>query len=273
MNYRIVTPYIILLGFFGFLAFAYVNYSQDKANKDLENISTNNVSLVEDTVKRVIKDHPELLIESLEGYQVKKMREAMEEASNKVKANLDKVYGSPDDPRVGSPNAKIKIVELLDYNCGYCKRMAATKAKIIEENPDIEYIFKEFPILGEESILAAKAALAVYDINKDKYKDFHLALLNSNVRKDVDSLASIAGKVGVDVKAFKQALQNAKYSQIIQANHTLARELGLRGTPLYIFNGELLSSGVTYDTLTEKIKEARNSLTSTETEQAEVTTN
>ncbi len=259
MNYRIIATYIFLFGFFAFLGFAYFNYSKTTSKeviKELSKEKKENKEEIEETVKKVIKENPELIIQSLESYQMKRMQEALVESGKKIQLHMAELENTLTDPRAGAKDSKIKIVEFFDYNCGYCKHMATTKAKIIEENPDIEYVFKELPILGEASVLAAKYALAVNSIDKDKYLAFHLALLNDNRQKTDDVLISLAGKVGVDVLKLKKAINDTKLNEIMQANQALARTVGLGGTPTYIVAGELIP-GANYETITVNLQQAR----------------
>lgn len=254
MNYRTITTYIFLVGFFVFLGFAYFNYSKT-SNGNIANVNVS-TEKVEEVVKKVISDNPELIIKSLENYQMQKMQEAMAESEKKVKENLSQIEDSSNDPRVGAKEAKVKVVEFFDYNCGYCKRMANIKSKILEENPDIQYVFKEFPILGEPSVLAAKYALAVNIVDSSKYLPFHLALLNDNGVKNEETLLNIAGKVGVNIESLKKALSDNKINETIQANQSLARAINIGGTPTFIVAGELVR-GADYQLLSNTIKQAK----------------
>ncbi|KIE04445.1 hypothetical protein NF27_HS00320 [Candidatus Jidaibacter acanthamoeba] len=257
MNYRILSTYVFLLGFFAFLGFAYFNYSKSPS---VEKLNTEkfreNESALEETIIKVIKDNPEAIIKSLENYQMKKMQEAIAESGKKIKTHLAELENNSDDPRVGMKNAKVKVIEFFDYNCGYCKHTSNIKSKIIEQNPDIEYVFKELPILGESSVLAARYALAVNIVDKSKYLAFHLAVLNDKGKKDEEALLSLAGKVGVNIPNLKKALTDNKINEIIQANQNLARTVGIGGTPTFIIAGELMNE-LGYESLVAKINEAK----------------
>lgn len=264
MNYRIIITYVALLGIFGFLAFAYVNYHQSQTpvnspllSKPVSTPSYLTKEQAEDLIKTIIKDNPEIIIRSIQDFQSIKRKEAIEQAKKRVLQHLTSIENNVDDPRIGDPNAKVKIVEFFDYDCGYCKQMAAIKAKIVEENPDIQYVFKEYPILGESSVLKAKAALAVYSIDKEKYMQFHLALLSSTEIKNEEHIIEVAGTLGIDIEKLRASFHNTKWNDIINANMNLAREIGIMGTPGYVIGGELYPGALSYEEIKVKINAAR----------------
>ncbi|ETO01616.1 putative Zn-dependent protease, partial [Reticulomyxa filosa] len=259
---KIIASYIFMLGFLGFLAFAYINYTQETAEKVaserfvIKNGKVSNKQGIVDLVKSTIKENPELIIQAVQECQIKKMQDAMEQAKKNVKEKIAVIENNSNDPKVGPDTAKVKVIEFFDYNCGYCKHMANVKSKIIEQNPDIQYIFKELPIMGEASTIASKAALAVYNIDKSKYLPFHIALLKSNNRTE-ESLINTAGTLGIDLIKLKEELKNPKLNEVINATQNLAGELGIRGTPGYIINGELIPGVISFEQFVAKINQAK----------------
>ncbi|RZI47421.1 DsbA family protein [Rickettsiales endosymbiont of Peranema trichophorum] len=257
MNYRIIGTYFITLSFFGFLIFAYFNYSknQDRKYAEIQKMSTSTLSKadVEELVKEAIKANPKLIMDSVEQYQLQQIKDAEAALQQKVVSKLADIQGNPNDPKVGPSTATIKIVDFFDYNCGFCKRMALTKSKILESNTDIQYIFKELPIFGESSILAAKAGLAINEMDATKYLPFHVALLNFNGPKTEENITRIVGQIGVDPVKFAQLLKDEKWNGIITDNQKLAKELGINGTPTLIVGNEVVRGMLQYQELQNKI--------------------
>lgn len=212
---------------------------------------------IEMIVKDVIKKSPELIIDSIRELNTRKAKEEYDRVASLVKAKTKELEEDMDDPRAGNANSKIKIVEFFDYNCGYCKRMVEIKKKIIDENSDVEIVFKELPILGEASHTATKAALAVNLMDKAKYFQFHNELLNLNGPKTNEAIESLVTKVGLDVVKFREALKDPKIEQIIAKNLRLAEEIGVNGTPAYVFAGEFLPGAVPYDEFKNRIDRTR----------------
>lgn len=202
---------------------------------------------VVEIVREYVKQNPAEIIKSVEEMQLKKMKEEMELASNLIKTKPKELEEDQDDPRAGSNSPKIKIVEFFDYNCGYCKRMLDVKKRILQENKEAQIIFKELPIMGDNSMLMARAALAVNLVDKSKYFAFHSELLNQAGQKDQKAIEEIVKKLGVDLNKFRTALNDPKVSAVIEKNIKLAQEVKLQGTPAYIVNGKLLPGAFSYE--------------------------
>jgi protein-disulfide isomerase len=209
---------------------------------------------VEEIVKNYIMNNPEIIINSVENYQNIKAKEQVDQVKSLIRARYNDFIANGDDPKAGSENAKVKLIEFFDYNCSFCKRMLVAKTKLIENNKNVEIIFKELPILGESSVVAAKAALAVNIIDKSKYFAFHSALMQYNGQKNEDAIIELANKVGVNSAALKEKMNDPKVVEILHNNHKLAKEIGLQGTPAYIIGDDLYPGALTYDDLVKKIE-------------------
>ena len=125
------------------------------------------------------------------------------------------------------------IYEYSDYNCGYCKRLFKTLQTLINEDDDIQIVIKEFPILAESSVLAAKAALAAEEQNK--FFEYHLALMNSVGRITEDSLKSIATMVGLNMEKYTAAISSNKFDRILRRNIDSGNYKGVDSHILRVF--------------------------------------
>ncbi len=251
--YLVVVLVLVILG----LGFYSTNKSQDSLNfMDNHNklkLASADKNEIEAVVKEVLRKNPELIIESIRDMNTRKAKEEMERVSSLVKAKVQELENDKQDPRVGDINAPIKLIEFFDYNCGYCKRMVEVKKRIVEENPDVQIIFKELPILGENSHQASKSALAVNLMDKEKYFQYQSELLNVNGPKTKEIIESIIKKIGLDVKTFNQLMDDTKINDMIAKNMRLAEEINVNGTPAYILGGEFLPGALPYEELKVKI--------------------
>jgi len=137
----------------------------------------------------------------------------------------------PGDPIAGNPNGKVSVVEFFDYQCSHCMSMAAVITAIIQANPDVRIVFKDFPIRGPMSDYAARAALAA---NKQgKYYPFSHALLTTDQFLTEDTILSIAQKTGVNVELLKKDINTPSISQQISNTYVLARALDINATPAF----------------------------------------
>ena len=115
---------------------------------------------VESIIEEYLVDNPEILIRAMNAYRAKQKRADMERQA-RILAHMDKeLRHNPNSPVAGNPQGDITIVEFFDYRCGYCRRMFEPVMELVESDGEIRFVLKEFPILGPESVFAARAALA-----------------------------------------------------------------------------------------------------------------
>lgn len=165
------------------------------------------------------------------------------------------LYHSPDDLVLGNPMGKVTVVEFFDYNCGYCRKALPEVAKLIQSDNDVRVVIKEFPVLGQGSLFAAKAALA--SAQQGKYAAFHSALNAARVTKNETSVLQVAEGVGIDVNKLKADMENPTIHNVIQANLTLAKFLSIDGTPAFVFDDVVVNGFASFDTLSEHIAAIR----------------
>lgn len=230
---------------------AYLGYAVNglKGNNPGSSISTD----LDSSFKRFIMDNPELIIESVNQYQQRKSVEQAEQLSKNIPAKSKELYENANDPVLGNPQGSITVVEFFDYSCGFCKRALPTIQKVIDSNPDVRVVLKEYPILGPNSMTAAVASLAVNRIASDKYLAFHQKLMEGGT-KNKSKLLEIASELGINKDALTQEMANPEIERVINETRQLAQELGIRGTPAFIIGTELIPGAVDYNTLQDKIK-------------------
>jgi protein-disulfide isomerase len=168
-----------------------------------------------------------------------------------VVERANELYHSQEDLVLGNPAGKVAIVEFFDYNCGYCKRALPEMAKLIESDDDVRVIIKEFPILGEGSLFAAKAALA--SAKQGKYKVLFDALNASMANKNETSVLQVAADVGIDVDKLKKDMQGPAVSRVLSTNRAIARSHSIDGTPSFIIGDSVLQGFTSYKTLSKQI--------------------
>jgi protein-disulfide isomerase len=216
---------------------------------------------VEAIVKQVIKDNPELVMKVLSDYQEKEELAHISKAAQNLTRMQDKIARDPRAPAIGNPKGDVTVVEFFDYHCGYCKRFYPEIAKLLHDDKNVRVVFKEFPILSPDSDLAARAALAVYNINKAKYFDYHILLMQTNSEFTEAMLTDKAKEVGIDAEAFRKAFHDPEISKDIDRNKVLANNLAITGTPSIIVGTEFMPGAISYEILSQKVQEARDNQT------------
>ena len=192
---------------------------------------------LERAIEQYLRTHPEVIEQSLQALEVK--REAEEKARQKAaigKRQQDLLH-DPSSPVSGNPDGEITLVEFFDYRCGFCRRAAPAVTQLQKEDSRVRVVYKDFPILGEPSELAAKAALA--SRAQGKHQQFHEALLASKNEMTKEEVLRVAAGVGLDAPRLERDMNNPEWQAIIDRNRALAKELGINGTPGFIVGTEL----------------------------------
>jgi len=208
---------------------------------------------IEKIIHEYIMENPEIILKSVDNLR-KEMEKSSIENDNYLKKEFKNFANQDNIPTFGNKNAKVIIVEFVDYNCGYCKKSLDAIIVLLESNLDLKISFRDYPILSASSRLAAKAALAAHYQNK--YFQLHSKLLSLRERPTEEIIFKIAKSIEIDVDKLKVDMQNPKIDLIIQENESLARKLNIRGTPTFIINGKLYAGALELDKLKSIIDNA-----------------
>ena len=158
----------------------------------------------------------------------------------------------------GNPKGDVTVVEFFDYHCGYCKHLYPAIAQLLKEDKNVRVVFREFPILSDDSVNAARAALAANAIDKDKYFAFHTALMQTSGKFDDATLADIAKKQGIDAQTLKNGMAKKDVTAELDKNRALAEDLGIRGTPAILIGDQMIPGAISYDELKKMVDDTRS---------------
>jgi protein-disulfide isomerase len=208
---------------------------------------------IEKIVREYLVQNPEVIAEALT--ELDKRQKAAEAAARQaaLDESSDILFNSARQVVLGNPKGSITLVEFFDYNCGYCKRAFGDMTRLLEEEPELRMVLKEFPVLGEGSLEAAKVAVAVNMLAPEKYADFHQALLMTRGRANKDSALKAATDVGLSAEEIADVMSTGEIGQTIEESYTLANRLGLTGTPSYVIGNEVIPGAVGYSQLKAKV--------------------
>lgn len=212
---------------------------------------------VEKLVRETLMKNPEIIMQAIE---VLRERQAKAEEESRMKSIIslkDKLENTPFSPVAGNPKGDVTIVEFFDYNCTYCKRSLPMVMELLKADPNIRYVFKEFPILAETSQIAARAALAAQV--QGKYFDFHRMMMEAGGGITEDKIYKVAEKVGINVAKLKEDMKDPRIDEELKANYALTRELDISGTPAFIVGEEMIPGMPSPGSLEEAINKVRKS--------------
>lgn len=210
---------------------------------------------VEQIVHDYLLRNPQVILDAVEKLEQQRHDEAQQAAKSVIAERRDQLLHDPDSPVAGNPNGNVTIVEFFDYRCPYCKQVEPSLAQLRHDDRQLRFVYKEFPILGPDSVVASHAALAARKQNK--YQQLHDALIGARGRLDEPTVLKIAGEAGLDVQRLKKDMQSPDIDRIISRNMELARALGINGTPGFIVGDQLVPGAVDKEALEKLVAEAR----------------
>jgi protein-disulfide isomerase len=173
--------------------------------------------------------------------------------------NKAALFSSPHQVVLGNPQGNVTMVEFFDYNCGFCKRAMTDMLDLLKTNPNLKFVLKEFPVLGEGSVEAAHVAVAarMQDVTGKKYIEFHQKLLGGRGAADKARALAVAKEVGFDMARIERDMGSDEVKKTIDENMKLADALGISGTPSYVVGEDVVVGAVGIDALREKLNADR----------------
>jgi protein-disulfide isomerase len=206
-------------------------------------------------VKKYIIENPEIIVEAMERLRAERQKREKTRVKQALVALRKQIYEDKASPVGGNRQGDVVIVEFFDYQCGYCKSVVDRLMKTVKKDGKIKLVFKEFPILGPQSVFAARAALAAR--KQGKYFVFHDTLMRLKGRVTQASVFAIAKSVGLDTKQPAKDMRDPAIDKALRANFALARALRINGTPAFIIGDQLVPGAVGQEMLDSYIEQAR----------------
>jgi protein-disulfide isomerase len=210
---------------------------------------------VEQIVREYLIANPEIIVEAIEALEARQKKASLADQRNAVSEHQEQLYRDPDAPVLGNPAGDVTVVEFFDYRCPYCKTVAPTLAQLLNEDSGLKLVLKEFPILGPDSVVAARAALAAQA--QGKYAALHAALLRHRGAFDETVITRLATDAGLDTTRLKTDMAKPEIDAMIERNKALGRALSLTGTPAFVIGEHVVPGAVDFETLKLLVAEAR----------------
>ncbi len=225
-------------------------------NQNAASLNESQSQQVKDIVRQMLMQEPKIIIEAVQAYQEQSQREAAENSKKALQTHMAAIYQDPKSPFIGNATGDVTVVEFFDYNCGYCKQVFHPIRDAVLQDGKIKFVFKEYPILGESSVLAAKAALAAH--KQGKYIEFHTALMDFRGNKDDSVITKIATDLGLNVAQLKTDMASPEIEQALQENFKLAQSLNINGTPGFIIGDKMFPGALDADSFKKHVATIRS---------------
>jgi protein-disulfide isomerase len=202
---------------------------------------------IEDIIRNYLLKNPIVIREALKALQIQEQKDKEERTANLIKELRSEILSDPNSPIGGNRDGDVSIVVFFDYNCGYCKQTLPQLQSILENDPLVRVVFKEFPVLGPQSWFAAKAALAA--ARQGKYVEFHNALMTAE-NTDEDSITSVSKTLGIDYTKLQKDMADPQIDEQLARVQRLAGTLDINGTPSYIVGDRIIPGAIDAESLT-----------------------
>ena len=210
-------------------------------------------------IEKVVRDYllrePEIIYQALEELQRRQQAAATARQRAAIVANQSELLDDPASPVGGDPDGEVTLVEFFDYRCAYCRRVVSSMRALLDEDRELRVVFKELPVLGPDSVRAARAALA--SRKQGRYVPFHFALMTAD-DLSLEGIRAAAEAVGLDADQLEADMAAPEVIKAIEANYALANELGIEGTPAFVIGTQLVPGAVDKARLEQLIEEARS---------------
>jgi protein-disulfide isomerase len=223
-----LTGAIVGVSFFGT---ALQSSAQEAASFDAKQTEA-----IQGIVKDYLVKNPKVLREALTELRKLEAKE-IEKEKNKTLTSFYK-GDTPLSSNNGSGKGKVTLVEFFDYNCGPCRQAFQTLSKVLEKEKNFRVVFVDLPILSQQSVTAAQAAIAAS--KQGKYFKFHSQLMSHPGMVTEKVIFEAAKKVGLDVEKLKQDMATPEVAETIAKNHKLASYWGINGTPSFVIGDGIM---------------------------------
>jgi protein-disulfide isomerase len=217
---------------------------------------TTNLPVAE--IEKIVHDYllrnPEVVYDAIQELQKRQAADEANRQRSMIVSQAKDIFENPADPVAGDRDSKVAMVEFFDYHCGYCRAMQPSLETMMSQEGKVRFVFKEFPILGPDSVTAAKAALASQ--RQGRYLEMHQALMRA---KDLSmsGVMEVARDVGLDTKRLAKDMESPEVKAVIDRNLALAQTLGINGTPSFVVGDQLVPGAVPVAQLAQLIDKER----------------
>jgi protein-disulfide isomerase len=202
-----------------------------------DNFSPTQKSEMEKIIHTYLLEHPEILRDMANKLDENDKKHETESRIGVLHSKAAEIFHDASDAVIGNPKGDVTLVEFMDYNCGWCKKSVKEMQTLLKTDKNVRVVMKEFPIFGDGSEYAAKAALA--SVKQGKYWEFHQALFASESKVTAEVVDQIAAEQGLDVARMKKDMEDPAIAANIQKTQILAQTLLFTGTPAFIVDDQV----------------------------------
>ncbi|MCK0137933.1 MULTISPECIES: DsbA family protein [unclassified Aliiroseovarius] len=212
---------------------------------------------IKELALEAIRENPQIIMEAVQLLEQAQAASQAETAADVLKNQRQLLEHDPNAPILGNPEGDVTVVEFFDYNCPYCKRAMSEVQGLLDADPNVRLVYREWPILSDGSVFAAKAALAARE--QGKYDELHWALMGMKERAEEASVMRLAEEIGLDVEQLRVDMEAPEVQEHIDVSMRLTQALGFNGTPSFVIGEDLVPGFVEQEQLEALVDKTRES--------------
>ncbi|MEM6487262.1 MAG: DsbA family protein [Pseudomonadota bacterium] len=228
---------------------------------DFSQMSESDKAAFGEAVRQYIMDNPEVIGDALLELRQRADSAEREAEGARVRQYMAALHETSYSWAAGDPEGDVTIVKFSDYRCAFCKRAHPTVKEVLALDDNVRLIVKEYPILGEDSVVAGQMAMAAYRIDPDLYGTLNDQLMIFQGQLTETAAYRIADAVGYDVAELKALANSTEIEEEIEKTYRLADALGVRGTPTFIVGDRIVRGAVPTDELLAAVQAERDEQT------------
>lgn len=225
---------------------------------DINALSTEDRAAFGDAVRAYLLENPDVIVEAINVLETRQQEAQAQADVNLVAQYADALFDDGFSWVGGNPDGDIVLVEFMDYRCGYCRRAHPEVLDLIANDGNIKLVVKEFPILGEASMISSRFAIATKHVAGDEaYSQVHEALIAFTGDPSDVALRRIADELGLDADPILEKMDSDDVTSEIATTRALAQALQINGTPTFVLHDELLRGFVPADQMADIVSDKR----------------
>lgn len=208
---------------------------------DLSNMTEDQKAAFGAAVRDYLLENPQVIMDAVAKLEDMQAQEQVANDAALVQTHMEALVNDGYSWVGGNPDGDFTIVEFMDYRCGYCRKAQPEVSELIEKDGNIRLIIKEFPILGDASVLSSRFAVATQIVaGNDAYEQVHEALIALDGQPGDAQLQRMAETLGLDYAAIKAEMDSAEVTRRITETRALAQAMQISGTPSFVFGKEMV---------------------------------
>ena len=206
-------------------------------------------------VRDALKNDPSILRDAVVALQAAQQAQAAADAKSMLAQKRQALVADAGDPIAGNPAGDVTLVEFYDPRCPYCRRMLPAIAALLQKDHGLRLVYKDIPVLGPASVMESRAILAAQ--KQGAYGRMQEALMSNPAQPSQSMIAETAHSLGLDPVRLAADMAGPAVTKRIDANMSLARDLHVDGTPVFMVGDTIIPGAVDEAALEAAIAQAR----------------